>query len=110
MPRRTSSWSSATKIRSPFVPLAIYGYRHTYRRAIAAGFNIQLAWMCFTRSCMLGMPTPSPRDNFPFCLGRFPGIPLPLSLISSVIFPGSRSIRILAWGLPECRWMLVRLS
>ncbi len=63
----------------------------------------------FTRSCMLGMPTPSPKDNFPFCLRKFLEIPLPLSLISKVIFPGSRSIRILAWELPECRWMLVRL-
>jgi len=76
MPRRTSSWSSATKIRSPFVPLAIYGYVYTLRRAIAAGFNIQLAWMCFTSLVHARDATPSPRDNFPFCLGRFPGIPL----------------------------------
>src|SRR6202035_2147780 len=43
MPRRTSSWSSATRIRSGFVPLVICGYRHAPRGAAAAGINIKLA-------------------------------------------------------------------
>lgn len=43
MPRRTSSWSSATRIRSGFVPLVIRGYRHAHRGAAAAGFNIKLS-------------------------------------------------------------------
>ena len=43
MPRRTSSWSSATKIRSLIVPLVICRYRHAHRCAAAAGFNIKLA-------------------------------------------------------------------
>src|ERR1700732_2031033 len=43
MPRRTSSWSSATKIRSLFVPLVICRYRCAHRGAAAAGFNLKLA-------------------------------------------------------------------
>src|SRR5882724_8670505 len=43
MPRRTSSWSSATRMRSGFVDLLIYWYRHAHRGAPAAGFNIKLA-------------------------------------------------------------------
>src|ERR1700686_698938 len=43
MPRRTSSWSSATRIRSLFVPLVIRRYRDAHRGAAAAGINIQLA-------------------------------------------------------------------
>src|ERR1700676_1239188 len=43
MPRRTSSWSSATRIRSLFVPLVICRYRHAHRGSAAAGFNIKLA-------------------------------------------------------------------
>jgi hypothetical protein len=43
MPRRTSSWSSATRIRSGLVPLVICRYRHAHRGAAAAGFNIKLA-------------------------------------------------------------------
>src|ERR1700688_3192517 len=43
MPRRTSSWSSATRIRSLFVPLVICRYRHAHRCTADAGFNIKLA-------------------------------------------------------------------
>src|SRR5580700_725397 len=43
MPRRTSSWSSATRIRSGFVPLVICRYRHAHCGATAAGFNFKLA-------------------------------------------------------------------
>ena len=43
MPRRTSSWSSATRMRSFFAPLVIYWYRNAHRRAAAAGFNIELS-------------------------------------------------------------------
>src|ERR1700694_6357410 len=44
MPRRTSSWSSATRIRSVFMLLlVICRYRHAHRCAAAAGFNIKLA-------------------------------------------------------------------
>src|ERR1700688_2725905 len=43
MPRRTSSWSSATRIRSLFVLLVICRYRHAHRGTATAGFNIKLA-------------------------------------------------------------------
>src|SRR6266853_1377720 len=43
MPRRTSSWSSTTRIRSFFVPLVICGYRRAHRGATTAGINVQPA-------------------------------------------------------------------
>ncbi len=52
----------------------------------------------FTRSCMLAMPTPSPNGAFPF--RRFPGIPVPLSLISRS-FPGRGQFVFWPAGFPS---------
>src|SRR6266853_1621397 len=43
MPRRMSSWSSATRILSLPVALIISGNRHSYRRAHAARINFKAA-------------------------------------------------------------------
>src|SRR6267143_3160547 len=66
IPRRTSSWSSATRIRSLFVPLlVICRYRHTHRGAAAAGFNIKLA--AYERHSLVHA-----RDADPKSKGHFP--------------------------------------
>src|SRR5258708_7284828 len=41
IPRRTSSWSSATKMHSFFPALPIQRYRHAHHRAAATGINIE---------------------------------------------------------------------
>ena len=65
MPRRTSSWSSATRIRSLFVPLVICRYRYAHRGAAAAGFNIKLA--AYERHSLVHA-----RDADPKSKGQFP--------------------------------------
>src|SRR5580704_16483939 len=65
MPRRTSSWSSATRIRSLFVLLVIRRYRHAHRGAAAAGFNIKLA--AYERHSLVHTRNADskPREHFP---------------------------------------------
>src|SRR6202795_5401747 len=65
MPRRTSSWSSATRIRSVFVPLVMCRYRHAHRGTPAAGFNIKLA--AYERHSLVHA-----RDADPKSKGHFP--------------------------------------
>src|ERR1035438_5245712 len=65
MPRRTSSWSSATRMRSFFVPLVICRYRHAHRGAAAVGFNIKLA--AYERHSLVHA-----RDADPKSKGHFP--------------------------------------
>src|ERR1700730_1900887 len=65
MPRRTSSWSSATRIRSLFRPLLICGYRHAHCGAPFAGFNSKLA-ADLRRSLMhAGNADARPKRQFP---------------------------------------------
>ena len=78
MPRRTSSWSSATRIRSGFVPLVICRYRHAHRGAAAAGFNIKVAaYECHSLV--------HARDANPKSKGHFP-IPSPHASGNSAAF------------------------
>ena len=65
MPRRTSSWSSATRMRSGFVPLVICWYRRAHRGAAAAGFNSKLT--AYQRHSLMHArdANPKPKGHFP---------------------------------------------
>src|ERR1700693_4038793 len=65
MPRRTSSWSSATRIRSLFVALVICRYRHAHRGAVSAGFNIELTAYKGDSLVHAGDADPTSKEHFP---------------------------------------------
>src|ERR1700730_6061961 len=65
IPRRTSSWSSATRIRSLFVALVICRYHHAHRGAVFAGFNIELTAYKGDSLVHAGDADPASKEHFP---------------------------------------------
>ena len=92
MPRRTSSWSSATRIRSLFVPLVICRYRYAHRGAIAAGFNIKLATQELHSLVHARDANSETRGKVPIPFPKVSGNSAAFVAYLQAIFPGSRSI------------------
>src|ERR1700729_3171331 len=65
MPRRTSSWSSASNMRTVLVRPLIYSYRHAHDCAAATGIDCNLSPDDLNAFAHTGDANAKPKWNFP---------------------------------------------